>query len=161
MIVVVMGPSASGKTTAGAALARTLGWAFLDADSLHPAANVAKMARGEALDDADRAPWLARVAAEIRARLEGNADAVVACSALKAAYRAELRGGDERVRFVYLKVPPSVLAERLSARQGHYMPPSLLASQLATLEEPEDALVVDGDADVPTVVAAIRHGLAI
>jgi gluconokinase len=159
MVVVVMGPSASGKTTVGTALAAALGWEFVDADGLHPPANVEKMARGEPLDDEDRAPWLVRVAAEMRARLEAGREAVFACSALKAVYREQLRGGDERVRFVYLKVPAAMLAARLAGRQGHFMPASLLASQLATLEEPDDALVVDGTAAVAAVVAAVRRGI--
>jgi gluconokinase len=100
------------------------------------------------------------VTGEIHARLARDRDAVIACSALKAAYRRQLRGGDERVRFVYLKVPPEVLAARMAARKGHFMPRSLLASQLATLEVPDDALVVDGSAPVEAVVAAIRRGLA-
>src|SRR5579884_1235439 len=131
MIVVVMGVSGAGKTTVGRALAAALGWPFVDADDLHPAANVEKMRRGQPLDDADRAPWLAAVASTIRSMRDG----VVACSALKRAYRDLLRVRDD-VRFVYLAVDEKVLAARLAARQGHYMPPSLLPSQLATLEPP-------------------------
>jgi gluconokinase len=150
MIVVVMGVAGAGKTTVGRALAAALGWSFLDADDLQPPANVDKMRRGEPLDDADRSPWLARVAAELRAR----DDVVVACSALRAAYRDALRVRPE-VRFVYLKVPEAVLAARLAERRGHYMPPSLLRSQLDTLEEPGDAIVVDATQPVAEIVRTV------
>jgi gluconokinase len=156
MIVVVMGVSGAGKTTVGEALARALGWPFVEADELHPAANVDKMRRGEPLDDADRAPWLAAVAARMRALDDG----VVACSALRERYRAALRVRPD-VRFAFLDVPRDVLAERLAQRRGHFMPPSLLPSQLATLERPDDALVVDGTEPVAAQVAAIRAALRI
>jgi gluconokinase len=158
MIVLLMGPSGAGKTTIGEALAAALGWEFLDADALHPPANVAKMARGEPLDDGDRGPWLAAVAQQIAERLARGVEAVVACSALKAAYRRQLLVGPE-VRLVSLTAPRAVLAARLAARRGHFMPPSLLDSQLATLERPDEALEVDAVPPVPEVVAAIRRGL--
>lgn len=154
MIVVVMGVSGAGKTTIGRALATALGWPFVDADDLHPAANVDKMRRGEPLDDADRAPWLAAVAA----RMRSLGDGVVACSALRARYRDALRVRDD-VRFVFIDVPRAVLERRLQHRAGHYMPPSLLPSQLATLEWPRDAIVVDGTQPVDDVVARIRAAL--
>jgi gluconokinase len=156
MIVVIMGVSGAGKTTIGRALAAALGWPFVDADQLHPAANVAKMSRGEPLDDADRAPWLEAVAA----RMQKLDDGVVACSALRAAYRQALRVRDD-VRFVELEVPRAVLEERLAGRRGHFMPPSLLGSQLATLEEPTDAVRVDGTQPVAAQVAAIRAALRV
>ena len=156
MIVVVMGVSGAGKTTVGRALAAAVGWPFVEADELHPPANVAKMARGEPLDDADRAPWLAAVAARMR-ELE---DGVVACSALREQYRRVLRVRDD-VRFVLLDVPREVLEERMARRRGHFMPPSLLPSQLATLERPTDALIVDGTEPVEAQVAAIRAALRI
>jgi gluconokinase len=154
VIVVVMGVSGAGKSTAGRALADALGYPFLEGDDLHPAANVAKMASGVPLDDDDRAPWLDAIAAQLRAMPDG----VVACSALKAAYRARLRVRPD-VRFVLLDVPEAELERRLRARKGHYMPPSLLASQLQTLERGGDLLVVDGAQPVDAIVAAIRARL--
>ena len=156
MIVVVMGVSGAGKTTIGQALAAALGWPFVEADDLHPPANVAKMARGEPLDDADRAPWLEAVAARMRALDDG----VVACSALRERYRDVLRVRPD-VRFVLLDVPPALLQQRLAARRGHFMPPSLLPSQLATLERPADAIVIDGALPIVAQVAAIRAALRI
>ncbi len=151
-----MGVAGAGKSTVGEALARALGWPFVEGDALHPPANVAKMRRGEPLDDADRAPWLRAIADEIRAR----PDAVVACSALREAYRAALRVRPD-VRFVFLDVPRALLDERLAKRRGHFMPPTLLASQLATLERPADAVTVDGAQPVAAQVATIRAALGI
>jgi len=156
MIVVVMGVSGTGKTTIGRALAAALGWPFVEADELHPAANVAKMARGEPLDDADRAPWLDAVAARMRVLDDG----VVACSALRARYRDVLRVRDD-VRFVLLEVPEAELQRRLAGRTGHFMPASLLPSQLATLERTDDLLLVDGAQPPDEQVAAIRSALRI
>ena len=152
--VVVMGPCGVGKSTVGAALAAALGLDFLDADDYHPPANVAKMARGEALDDGDRAPWLAAVAAAARRRR----GAVVACSALKAAYRAAFDGA---ATFVFLDVPPAVVRARV-ARRTHFMPASLVDSQYGALERPDPAaaVVVDGTAPVAALVATILGRLA-
>ena len=125
-----MGVAGSGKSTVGSLLAAELGARFLDADSLHPEANVAKMAAGRPLDDTDRAPWLAAVAAAF----VGGESLVVACSALKRGYRDRIRAGAGDVVFVHLAGAPELLAERIGARPGHFMPPALLASQLATLE---------------------------
>ena len=135
-----MGVSGCGKTTLGRALAERLGAAFVDADDLHPAAKVAKMASGQPLTDADRWPWLHRVAGA----LKDLAPVVVACSALRRAYRDQLRGAGD-VRFLHLAAPQEVIADRMAARQGHFMPPGLLASQYATLEPPgpEEALILD------------------
>ena len=159
MMVVVMGVSGVGKTTIGQALATALGCEFIDADDLHSPSARAKMARGEPLSDEDRAPWLERVASEMRLRLARGAGAVVACSALKASYRRVLLF-DARIRLVYLTAPPSVLAARLRARQGHYMPASLLPSQLATLEPPADAIVADATRPVAVVVAQLQTSLS-
>lgn len=159
MMVLVMGVSGSGKSSVGVALAERLGVPFLEGDSLHPAANVAKMAAGLPLDDADRAPWLAAIATW----MEDRTDGVVACSALKRAYRDRLRESASGMRIVALLPPPDVLAERLGHRRGHFMPGSLLASQLATLEVPgddEDAIVVTKDeplsATIVSTVARLR-----
>ena len=141
--VIVMGPSGSGKTAVGAALAVDLAVEFVDADDLHPAANVAKMAAGDPLDDADRIPWLDIVGRTL-ADLPGGG--VIACSALKRRYRDRLRAAAPPPRFVYLHGTPALLGARLAARRGHYMPASLLPSQLQTLEPPdadEGALAFD------------------
>ena len=152
-----MGVCGCGKTTVGEALAATLGWPFHDADNFHPAANVAKMAAGEPLTDADRWPWLDRIAEEGRAILARGEHAVIACSALKQAYRERLRRAGD-VRFVFLNGDADTIAARLAARRDHYMPPSLLPSQLAALEVPGDALEVDIRIPVVEQVARIRDG---
>jgi len=160
MIVVLMGVCGCGKTTVGKALAAALGCRFLDADDFHPPANVAKMASGEPLTDDDRWPWLERIAAELRQILARGEHAVLACSALKEAYRARLRRAGD-VRIVYLKGDFATIQARLAARKHEYMPPSLLPSQFAALEEPADALVVDIREPVAAQVAHIREAFAL
>ena len=135
-ILVVMGVSGSGKSTVAALIAEKLGWIFVDGDSFHTPEHVAKMRAGHALDDEDRAPWLARIAVWIRHRLEAGESGVVVCSALRRAYRDVLTGGNPRVRVVFLDGNQALIAERLVARQGHFMSPRLLDSQFATLEPP-------------------------
>jgi carbohydrate kinase (thermoresistant glucokinase family) len=145
-IVVLMGVSGCGKTAVGRALAAGLGVAFVDADDLHPPANVRKMSAGEPLSDADRGPWLDAVAQQMaRAAAEGRG-LVVACSALKRAYRDRLRRATPALRLVWLTGPTSLIRDRLAARTSHFMPVALLESQLATLEPPttdERPLVAD------------------
>jgi gluconokinase len=158
MIVLLMGVSGSGKSTVGRALAAELDWPFLDADTLHPQANVAKMASGIPLTDADRWPWFDRIVAEMRRYAAAGKNVVVACSALKQAYRDRLANGGP-VRFVYLKGEAETIAPRLAGRTGHFMPPTLLASQFATLEEPDDAIVVDIAQPVAAQVEAITRAL--
>lgn len=159
MVIIVMGVSGAGKTRVGKALAAELGWRFVDADDVHPAENVAKMAAGVPLTDEDRAPWLERLRGLIAQALERGEDLVLACSALRRSYRQQLAVEPERMRWVYLTAPADIIARRLSERTGHFMPPGLLESQLATLEPPDEALVVDVT-PVPTVVVAlIRAGL--
>jgi gluconokinase len=158
VIVVVMGVSGCGKTTIGRALAEALRWPFLDADDFHPEANVAKMRAGTPLTDDDRWPWLDRLTAEMTAINAREGNVVLGCSALKQAYRDRLaRAGD--VRIVHLKGDQTTIEPRLAARAGHYMPPSLLASQLAALEEPANAVVVDIRLSAAEQVGAIRHAL--
>ena len=153
-----MGVSGCGKTAVGQALAADLGWPFFDGDDFHPETNVAKMAAGTPLTDADRWPWLDRLASEMAAVNERGANAVFACSALKQAYRDRFgRAGD--VRFVHLKGEAATIAARMAARSHRYMPPSLLASQFATLEEPEEAIVVDVRDAIPAQTARIRAAL--
>lgn len=155
MKIVVMGVSGTGKSTVGAALAETLGLAFCDADDLHPPENRAKMAAGQPLNDQDRWPWLDAVAGAM-CRSDG---VVMACSALRKAYRDRLRQGvGADLRFVHLSATPEVIAARLAARQGHFMPPALLQSQFATLESPsaEEALIVSVDQPLPMILGEIR-----
>ena len=155
---VVMGVSGCGKSRIGAAFAQAKGLRFVDGDDLHPAANIAKMRRGAPLTDADRAPWLAQVGA-VLAR-DGT---VVACSALKRAYRDQIRqAAAASVTFLYLRGSRAVLLARMQARPGHFMPPSLLDSQLATLEEPSlDETFVMADIDQPpeAIIAQFQEAL--
>jgi len=159
MIVVVMGVTGCGKSTVGAALASRLGCRFLDADDFHPPENVAKMASGTPLTDEDRRPWLDRIAYELRAIAAGGGSAVLACSALKAAYRARIAAGST-VRFVHLTGDQATIAARLAVRRHRYMPASLLASQFATLEAPDDAIDIDVALPVEAQVDAICAVLA-
>jgi len=132
--LVVMGVSGVGKSSVAAGIVERTGWAFVEGDDLHPEANRAKMAAGIPLDDDDRWPWLRQVAAWIGEQEAAGRNGVVTCSALKRSYRDLLRRGHPSVRFVHLLAPPDLIKNRVDARRGHYMPPSLLASQLATLE---------------------------
>ena len=156
-----MGVSGSGKTTVGRKVARRLGWEFVDADDFHSAEAVRKMSSGLPLDDSDREPWLARLAAEIGARVANGPNTVLACSALRERYRRTLAGrnpGD--VVFVFLHVGREVLERRLAARRGHFFRPELLASQLATLEVPEDAIRVDASGSPADVAESVVRALA-
>jgi carbohydrate kinase (thermoresistant glucokinase family) len=158
-ILIVMGVAGSGKSTVGRLLAERLGWPFLDGDDLHPTESVEKMRRGVPLTDADRLPWLERLAELIRQR----ESAVLACSALKESYRRILSGGDPRVRFVYLRADPALLASRLEKRTGHFFARTLLDSQLATLEEPapaSTAIVVDASQPAEAAVQEILQGIS-
>lgn len=158
----VMGVAAAGKSTVGRALAARLGAAFVDADDLHSEASRAKMQSGTPLDDDDRWPWLDAVGA-VLAGPRDAASVVVACSALRQRYRERLRAHAPSTRFVHLDAAPEVLGERARARTGHFMPPELLASQLATLEPlglGEPGCRVDVDAPIDEVVARALAGLA-
>jgi len=161
MVIIVMGVTGSGKTTVGQHLAQTLGWRFHDADDFHPDTNKAKMHAGIPLTDDDRWPWLQAIRAVIEQALDGEAGAVVTCSALKRAYREALSGGLSNVRYVHLTGDPGVLAARLAGRRGHFMNPALLDSQIATLETPAEAIVVDVAMTPEQQVEAIRRALSL
>ncbi|UVJ40042.1 gluconokinase [Arthrobacter sp. CJ23] len=150
--IVVMGVAGCGKSTVGAALAESIGAEFLDGDSLHPQANIDKMASGTPLNDRDRAPWLAEIGSRFAASDTGL---VIACSALKRSYRDIIRSGDVSVMFVHLHGTKELLAERMNARPDHFMPASLLDSQLSTLEAlqaDESGVVADIANAVETIV---------
>lgn len=159
--IVVMGVSGAGKTTIGKALAQRLGVDFVDADDLHPPANVARMRAGLPLTDADRAPWLARVRQTIDDARRNGRQLVIACSALKRCYRQEIGGGAD-VRIVWLTGAPELIRRRMLARKGHFMTAAMLDSQLATLEPPapdERITRVDVDATPPAIVEDIIAAL--
>jgi gluconokinase len=163
--IVVMGVSGSGKSTVADGLMKRLGWDFAEGDDFHPAANVEKMRSGQALDDDDRWPWLRSLADWIGAHERAGTSAVVTCSALKRSYRDLLRDGHPSVWFAHVTADAALLRERLQHRSGHYMPASLLDSQLVTLEPPqpdEDAIRVDGTRPAAALVAEAlnRFGLA-
>jgi gluconokinase len=160
MIVIVMGVVGAGKTTVGSMLAAELGWQFADADDFHPPANVEKIRNGTALTDADRAPWLELLRKAIAGWRTAKSNVVLACSALKSSYREELNAGPE-VRFVYLKGSASLIAERLHARHGHFAGRSILASQVADLEEPQSAIVADIRQTPSQIVDSIRKQLGL
>jgi gluconokinase len=162
--IVVMGVSGAGKSTVGALLAERLGWPFEDGDAFHPPANVEKMRAGTPLTDEDRGPWLRAIVARIAAARGHGAGVVIACSALKRAYRDVLRDGQPDVRFLHLTGEPALIMARQAARQGHYMPASLVASQFATLEPPDtEADVIDLEVEaeptaiVQKAIAALRR----
>ncbi|NVN11494.1 gluconokinase [Nguyenibacter vanlangensis] len=155
-ILVVMGVSGSGKTTVAEGLHNVLGWPYQEGDRLHPQANVDKMAAGIPLTDADRWPWLAECRKWIDARIADGGGGILTCSALKRSYREILAKDTDQVVFIFLDVPEAILKDRLARRTGHYMPPSLLPSQLATLEPPgpdEHALTIDSFISPAEVIA--------
>ncbi len=151
-----MGPSGTGKTTTAKGLAERLGWTFAEADEFHPKANIDKMSAGIPLNDEDRAPWLVAIRDWVSDEAEAGRSTVITCSALKRRYRDVLRGAEARVRFVELKADESLIRGRMEKRQGHYMPPSLLASQYADfepLEADEDGVRVSVEQAPDAVVA--------
>jgi gluconokinase len=160
--IIVMGVSGSGKSTIGERLAVRLGWVYEDGDAYHPPANVAKMHAGHPLTDDDRWPWLKAIAAAIDRHIAAGQPIVIACSALKRAYRRVLVHGRDDIRIVYLKGSRDLIARRLKARKGHFMPSDLLDSQFATLEEPaadERVMAVAIDASVDAIVSDITRRL--
>jgi gluconokinase len=161
MIVVLMGVTASGKTTVGTKLAALEHWEYAEGDDYHSDANKAKMHAGIPLTDADRAPWLATLHEVLLGWHRSGTSGVLACSALRQAYRDELSAGipGAELRFVLLEVPREVLEQRMAERKGHYMSPALLDSQIATLEMPRDAIRVAGDLPPDEVVQEIVTAL--
>ena len=161
-VLVVMGVSGVGKSTIAESLNTHLHWPYQEGDDLHPAANIEKMKHGIALTDADRAPWLQAVKAWIDAQIASGQPGVITCSALKRSYRDLLIAHRADVRILYLRANVQVLEDHLAHRTGHFMPPSLLESQLATLEEPgpeEDPITVQVNGSVEDTVQAILKAL--
>jgi gluconokinase len=157
VIIVVMGVSGCGKSTVGQSLAGALGWDFQEGDALHPQSNIDKMSAGISLEDDDRWPWLDRIAQWIRAENKYDRDGVVTCSSLKRIYRDRLTQTQSDVRFLYIQVSRPEL-ERRTQHRLHFMPTSLLDSQLQTLEEPapdEHALTVSGEATLDALIAEV------
>ncbi len=161
-VVLIMGVTSSGKSTVGEGLAERLGWIFRDADSFHPPENVAKMSSGQPLDDEDRKPWLQAIARFIDEAEAQNNPAVVTCSALKRIYREVIVGSRDHVELVHLVGDKQLIAERMAARKNHFMPTTLLDSQFATLEAPQDdekPFRVPIDQEPSAIIQTIIDGL--
>ena len=163
MIAILMGVTASGKSTIAEALVNRTGWAFAEGDDYHPPANKQKMHAGIPLTDEDRVPWLAALHGVLQGWARENKDGVMTCSALKESYRLTLVDGlpEGAAKFVLLEVPKEELEERLEHRTGHFMSPALLDSQLATLEIPGSALHVRAVGDPGAVVELVLEGLGV
>lgn len=157
LIIIIIGVSGAGKTTVGRRLATELAWPFFEGDDFHPPENLAKMGQGIPLTDGDRQPWLESLRNLIADLDQKQQSAVISCSALKQAYRDLLRGDDRPVKFVYLAAEPDTLRDRLRQRPDHFMPESLLESQLETLEKPEAALQIDAEQPVDDILRQIRQ----
>lgn len=155
-ILVIMGVSGSGKTTIGQLLSAELICSFIDGDDFHPPVNIKKMSSGEALTDEDRWPWLEILTDKIQEYIQQKQSMVLACSALKKSYREILCVERELVQFIYLKGNYATIVRRMQSRENHFMTKSLLQSQFATLEEPEDAIVVDISPSPSEILKSIR-----
>ena len=156
-IIIVMGVSGSGKTTVAQGIATAMGWEFAEGDAFHPEANIAKMSSGHPLTDEDRWPWLRAIGAWIDSHGRSGTSAVITCSALRQVYRDILREGRPTVRFVHVTADPELIEDRMEHRHGHFMPASLLPSQLATLEDPASepgVCTLDVEATPEAIVAA-------
>jgi len=160
MLVILMGVSGSGKTTIGEALSERTGWPFEDADAHHPPENVAKMRANQPLTDEDRWPWLDRLNGLLRGRAEAGRSVILGCSALKRAYREALeRDLPEAVHWVHLRGSFDLIADRMQARDDHFMPPGLLRSQFDTLEPPTGVITIDIDGAIDEAIDAILREL--
>jgi gluconokinase len=159
LVLIIMGVCGSGKTTVATLFAKKTGAAFYEGDEFHPPENVEKMRRGVPLTDADRAKWLQALRSIIVRSLDEGRFTAITCSALKAAYRELLQGGDSRVQFVHLTGPRAIIEERLKTRRGHFMPATLLDSQLATLEPPTDALTFSLEKSSKEIATALAQML--
>lgn len=156
-----MGVAGSGKSTIGMMLASELNWAFSDADSFHPPANIEKMSKGIPLNDADRIPWLLAMQQAIAGWLQAECNTIVACSALKSTYRQILFLNPQQMQLVYLKGSFQLIQKRLEERQNHFMNKDLLLSQFDTIEEPEEAIYIDASLPPTAIVQQIRAKLGI
>ena len=155
MFYIIMGVSGTGKSTIGKLLSDRTGWTFYDADDFHSPANIEKMNRGIPLTDSDRLPWLEELNHLIANALNSNQQGILACSALKSQYRQILRNNHTEVVFIYLRGSYDCVQSRIQQRTGHFMISSLLQSQFDTLEEPQDALIIDVSLAPETIVEAI------
>jgi len=155
-----MGVTGSGKTTVGRLLAERMNCGFFDADDFHSPENVEKMRSGQPLNDSDRLPWLEKLRELTNNEVQAGHSLVLACSALRRQYREALMPPAARVLFVYLRISPETCRARLESRPGRYMPAALVRSQFETLEEPEHAIVVDGELSLPEVVSVAMSQLS-
>lgn len=163
MILILMGVTGSGKSSVGRALASRLGVPFVEGDALHPDSNRLKMSAGQPLDDTDRWPWLDAIARTLVSHEKAGTGAVASCSALKRAYRERLLGACPQARFLLLHGPRALLSRRLGARRGHFMPASLLDSQLRTLEMPgqdEEVVILDIAQPVAALVEQVTASVS-
>jgi gluconokinase len=160
VIILVSGPTGSGKTTVGKELARQLGWRFIEGDDYHPPANIAKMQSGQHLDAADREPWLQALRREIDGTMARGEDAVLAAAALTDEHRARLRVGDG-VQLVYLSGAPELILERVRARKGHFAKEAILQDQFDRLEEPKDAVTISIEQTPRQLATEIRRALGL
>ena len=154
-VIILMGVSSSGKSTIGSALAKRLGWHFFDGDEFHSEGNVQKMAQGEPLTDEDREPWLSDLHDVISEQIALDKPAIIACSALKQDYRDQLLEGNENAQIVYLRGNFDMIYQRIKNRHKHYMKAEMLQSQFEDLEEPTNALVVNIDQSVESIINQI------